>query len=64
MGKRRRKRGRKANRGCVRVPASLGKWGAMFTSRGNEILHLTVFGPTVDASTPAELERATAAALG
>jgi hypothetical protein len=62
MGKRRWRRV-KAKRQAVVVPAWLGKFGAMFTCRGNPLVQIVAVGPRVTASTPEELERATAAAL-
>jgi hypothetical protein len=61
VGKRRWKRKPKGQ--PVVVPAWLGKFGAMFTYRGNRLFQFAAIGPRVKASTPEELQQATAAAL-
>lgn len=45
------------------VDPALGRWGALFTFRGNPLFQITHYGPRVKASTPEELKENTAIAM-
>ena len=45
------------------VAGPLGRWGAMFYSRGNPIMQLEQAGPVVEARTPEELAAKTKAVM-
>jgi hypothetical protein len=48
---------------CVPVRSPLGRYGAFFVHRGQDLLKVAAIGPKVEASSPEELEQATAEAL-